>query len=280
MSRPGASLPAWSDAFAPETLGHIVNPPPLDAGTITREWAWGGSTGQGVKVAIIDSGVDADHPDVGSVEGCVAFHIDGGDARADTTPHSDDYGHGTACAGIVRSLAPDCEIYSVKVLGSNLTGRGAIFAAGLRWAIEHGMQVCNMSLSTNRAEFYSLFHELADLAYFRRIPLVCAANNMPGASYPSLYGVVLSVAAHAGRDPEAFDANPSPPVEFGAPGLDVRVPWLGGGYITATGNSFATPHITGLVARILAKHPGLTVFQLKTVLSALASNASPPGRGS
>jgi subtilisin family serine protease len=63
-------------------------------------------------------------------------------------------------------------------------------------------------------------------------------------------------------------------VEFGAPGLDIRVPWLQNGYITVTGNSFATPHITGLAARILAKHPGLTVFQLKTILYALAANAS------
>lgn len=274
MSRRGSSLPAWSDAFAPETLGHIVNPAPLDAGAITRDWAWGGSTGKGVKVAVIDSGVDGGHPAVGSVDGYLAVTEHDGDIAFDDAPHADDYGHGTACAGIIRSLAPECEIYSIKVLGANLTGRGIVFANGLRWAIENGMHVCNMSLSTNRGEFYGLFHELADLAYFRRIPLVCAANNVPGASYPSLYGVVLSVAAHRGRDPEGFDVNPTPPVEFGAPGLDVRVPWLGGGYITATGNSFATPHITGLAARILAKHPGLTVFQLKTVLYALARNAS------
>jgi subtilisin family serine protease len=275
MSRPRPSLPAWSGAFDPETIGHVHTPVPLDAGTITREWAWGGSAGGGVKVAVIDSGIDASHPDVGSVEGYVAVAERNCQVSYDTSPHVDDYGHGTASAGIIRRLAPECEIYSVKVLGANLTGRGVIFAAGLRWAIEHGMHVCNLSLSTGRSEFFALFHELADLAYFRRIPLVCAANNAPGASYPSLYGVVLSVAAHAGRDPEQFDANPEPPVELGAPGLDVRVPWLGGGYITATGNSFATPHITGLVARILGKHPGLTVFQLKTVMYALARNATP-----
>jgi subtilisin family serine protease len=61
-------------------------------------------------------------------------------------------------------------------------------------------------------------------------------------------------------------------VEFGAHGIDVRVPWLGGKWITSTGNSYACPHITGLVAKILAKHPGLTVFQIKTILRALATN--------
>jgi subtilisin len=271
----GASgpLPAWSDAFVADRLAKVNLPAPLDAASITREIAWGDGSGKGVKVAVIDSGVDARHPDVGHVDGYVAVREHKGRIDYDLSPHDDDYGHGTACAGIIRSLAPECEIYSIKVLGADLTGRGVVFAGGLQWAIENGMHVCNLSLSTGRSEFFSIFHELADMAYFRRVPLVCAANNVPGASYPSLYGVVLSVAAHEGTDPEHFDVNPEPPVEFGAPGLDVRVPWLDGGYLTATGNSFATPHIAGLVARILGKHPGATVFQVKTMLYALANNA-------
>lgn len=274
MSEGNAPRPAWSDAFAPASLRRLPAIAPLDAETVTRDWAWGGSTGRGIRVAVIDSGVDATHPAVGSIAGGVAIAEaeGGGDLVFTEGPHDDAYGHGTACAGIIRALAPDCDIYSVKVLGDDLTGRGVVFAAGLRWAIEHGMQVCNLSLSTGRPEFFGLFHELADLAYFRHIPLVCAANNAPGASYPSLYGVVLSVAAHEGHDPERFDVNPAPPVEFGAPGLDVRVPWLHGGYVTATGNSFAAPHIAGLVARLLGKHPHLTVYQVKTVLRALAEN--------
>lgn len=274
MSAASGPRPAWSDAFAADSLTRIRTYPPLDPHTISREWAWGGSTGKGVKVAVIDSGIDTDHPGVGDVNGYVAVREEKGKVVYDLTPHTDDYGHGTACAGIIRSLASECEIYSIKVLGANLTGRGVVFGAGLRWAVDHGMHVCNMSLSTGRSEFFGLFHELADLAYFRRIPLVCAANNVPGPAYPSLYGVVLSVAAHEGADPEQFDANPQPPVEFGAPGLNVRVAWLQGEYISATGNSFATPHIAGLVARILGKHPELTVFQVKTILYALASNAA------
>jgi len=275
VSVPAGPRPAWSDAFAPATLLRLRSIPLLDGGTLTREWAWDGSTGKGVKVAVIDSGIDAAHPAVGAVQGYVAIAAGRGDELSyDEAPHTDAYGHGTACAGIIRRLAPDCELYSVRVLGADLTGRGIVFAAGLRWAIDNGMQVCNLSLSTGRSDFFGLFHELADLAYFRNIPLVCAANNAPGPSYPSLYGVVLSVAAHEGRDPERFDANPTPPVEYGAPGLDVEVPWLNGSTITATGNSFATPHVAGLVARVLGKHPDLTVYQVKTVLRALASNAN------
>jgi subtilisin family serine protease len=71
-----------------------------------------------------------------------------------------------------------------------------------------------------------------------------------------------------------FDYNPHPPVEFGAPGIAIEVPWLNQGTITASGNSFAAPHIAGVVARILSKHPGLTAFEMKTVLAALADNRS------
>jgi subtilisin len=103
--------------------------------------------------------------------------------------------------------------------------------------------------------------------------VVCAVNNVRGASYPSQYASVFSVAAHEGRDPFRLDYNTAPPVEFGAPGIDLEVGWLGGRTIRATGNSFAAPHIAGLIARILGKHPGLTPFQMKTVLMAVADNA-------
>lgn len=266
--------PAWSEAFDPTRLPRLYRVPLLEE--ISTTWAWGDVAGEGVKVAIIDSGVDGRHPAVGSIQGCVAItEASDGTLIHDESPHCDLYGHGTACAGIVRALAPSCEIYSIRVLGADLTGRGKIFAAGLRWAIEHNMHVCNLSLSTGRSEFYGLFHELADLAYFRHIPLVCAANNAPGASYPSLYAAVLSVAAHEGKDPGVIYYNPAPPVEFGAPGIDLQVAWQDGATITATGNSFAAPHITGLVAKLLGKHPGLTIFQIKTILRALAANVGP-----
>ena len=266
--------PAWSAQFAPDTIKTLAPVPPLDE--ITPEWAWGGSTGEGVKVAVIDSGIDAGHPAVG---GRVAGHVAITDGPLgllhDTEPHEDSYGHGTACAGIIRSVSPGCELYSVKVLGARLTGRGTTFAAGIQWAIENGMHVCNVSMGTTKKNFFALLHNLADRAYFQNTMLITAANNMPVPSFPSLYASVISVASHErAEDPYLFYYNPSPPVEFGAPGIDVRVAWSEGGWITATGNSFAAPHITGLVAKILGKHPGLTLFQMKTVLRALSANMS------
>ena len=102
--------------------------------------------------------------------------------------------------------------------------------------------------------------------------VVSAVNNDRVPSYPSLYSSVISVAAHEKQDPFTFYYNAKPPVEFGAPGIDVRVAWTNKGYITTTGNSFAAPHVAGIVALIRAKHPNLTPFQIKTILHACASN--------
>lgn len=266
------SHPAWSAPFEPDALRTLEPILPVEA--ITPEWAWGGSTGAGVKVAIVDSGVDASHPDVRRVEGYVAIDEGPDGLVLDTDPHEDLFGHGTACAGVIRALAPECELYSVRVLGRALLGRGAVFVAGLRWAIENGMQVVNLSLTTSKKEFFGILHELVDSAYFRNIMLVTSANNMPVRSFPAVFASVFSVASHDTNDPYLFYYNPEPPVEFGAHGVDVRVAWTDGGWITSTGNSFATPHISGIAARILGKHPGLTPFQMKAVLRALAANVN------
>jgi subtilisin family serine protease len=93
-------------------------------------------------------------------------------------------------------------------------------------------------------------------------------------TYPAVYASVISVAASADRDPERYYYNPEPPVEFGAPGIDVRVAWRNGAWLNVTGNSFVAPHVTGLVARLRSKHPGLTPFQVNAVLRALAANVT------
>ena len=247
---------------------------PLD-----KEWAWGGASGAGVTVAVVDSGVDAAHPAVGIVDRAVALHWDREAEAVVSTegPHEDLFGHGTACAGIIRHAAPEAAIWSVRVLGSRLTGKGVVFAAGLRWAISEGARVVNLSLSTGREDYFGLFHQIADEAAFAGVVLVCAANNVIAPTYPAEFSSVISVAAHDGRDPSALDANPAPPTDFGAPGIDVKVPWLSGSTIISTGNSFAAPHVTGLVARLLSKHPHLTPYEVKTVLRAVASNAVEKG---
>ena len=266
-------LPAWSEPFADPKRALRRS---LRLRGITREWAWGGATGEGVRVGIIDSGIENHHPELrGRVVQNVAVEI--GPEGPEVVPDGpvDMFGHGTACGAIIVSMAPAVELVSIRVLGADLRGKGTAFATGLEWAIEQGLQVCNLSLSSKSESLYPVFHDLADRAYFRGTALVSAANNVRAPSYPSLFSSVFSVAAHAEPDPWRLYYNPAPPVEFGAWGVDVPVAWKDGGGTVATGNSFAAPHVAGLVALILSKHPGLSPFEVKGILASVANN---PGR--
>src|SRR5215208_8232559 len=263
-------LPAWS---LPAGSAESLEVPTVWPSRVTREWAWGGSTGKGVRVCILDSGIELGHPLVGEIEGAVAVQVGPGDEiRVVEDAEGDLCGHGTACAGIVRSIAPDCKVFSVRVLGAGFTGSGSALLGGLRWAVENGFHVINMSLSTTKSQFAGMLHEAADAAYFRRTVLVASAHNMPVESYPWRFSSVISVGSHEEPDPMTFFYNPSPPVEFFARGVGVEIAWLGGGTILSTGNSFATPHLSGICALVLSKHPELTPFQLKNVLYLTANN--------
>ena len=266
----GETLPAWS--LSKSDVDRIALPA-LGPGQVTREWAWSGSAGKDVRVCILDSGVEAGHPLVGELASAVAISIGEDEETVVTEDTKGDLsGHGTACAGIVRSLAPECSLSSVRVLGQGFKGTGPVLLAGLRYAVEEGFDLINMSLSTTKKPFAATLHELADNAYFRRTVLVASAHNMPVESYPWKFSSVISVGSHEEDDPLAFFYNPNPPVEFFGRGVNVEVAWLGGRSITVSGNSFATPHLTAICALILSKHPELTPFQLKSVLYLTATN--------
>lgn len=266
----GRQLPAWS---LPADAVERIALPAAWPERISREWAWEGSTGEGVRVCILDSGVEREHPLVGELEGAVAVSVDAdGRTSVEDDEEGDLCGHGTACAGIVRGLAPECRLFSVRVLGAGYTCSGDVLLEGVRWALDQGFDVVNLSLSTTKREFGAVLHELADAAYFRRTMIVASAHNLPVESFPWRFASVISVGSHEGPDPTGFFYNPTPPVEFFARGVDVDAAWLGGGRLRVTGNSFAAPHMSGLCALVLGKHPELTPFQLKSVLYLLANN--------
>ena len=265
------SLPAWSlpsDEHERIAIDHEW-PERVDA-----EWAFGGSTGTGVRVCVLDSGIEAGHPLIGAIQQSVTVVPEGEGHAVVEDEGVDLCGHGTACAGVIRALAPDCSLHSVRVLGTGYTGSGDVLLSGLRWAVEQGFDVINMSLSTTKSKFAAVLHELADSAYFGRTVLVASAHNMPVESYPWRFSSVISVGSHDRDDPRLLYANPSPPVEFFARGVDVEVAWPGGSTLRCTGNSFATPHVSALCALVLAKHPQLTPFQVKSVLYLTSANVA------
>lgn len=242
----------------------------------TREWAWGDSTGRGVRVCVIDSGVDTTHGLLGG--GIATFAVQSADGEGPgrwavvEDEAGDVAGHGTACCGIIRTMAPDCELTSVRILGKKLQASGEALLAAVEWAIRQRFTVVNLSLSTQRQAFKERLHDIADEAHFNGVTLVSSAHNSPVTSYPWRFPSVLSVGAHGRPEPEYIEANPTPPVDFFAAGVNVPAAWPGGRFKRVSGNSFATPHIAGLCARILARHPGFGTAQLKHVLAAVADN--------
>lgn len=244
------------------------------AAAVTPGWAWDGSSGAGVRVCLLDSGIEPDHPLVGRIASAHAVRRTGEALTVVEAEPGDVFGHGTACASIIRRVAPDCEIHSLRVLDEAGRGMGDALLAGLAWAVEQGFDVVNLSLSTPRPEYSRGLRELADDAFFRRTVIVASAHNSPIESFPWRFSSVISVGSHAFDDSSLVLYNPRPPVEFFARGQRVPVAALGGTQTLNTGNSFATPHITGLIARILAKHPDLTAFELKTILYWTCANVS------
>lgn len=233
---------------------------------------WRTATGRGVRVAIVDSGIDPEHPDLkGRIGECVEARADGKRIVFDPSESGDSAGHGTACAGIIAKIAPEAELASIKVLGSAGLGDGQAFLAGLEYAIKQRFAVINLSLGTTKPQFFSPLHDLLDRAYQAGCIVVAAANNLPHPSFPSVFSSsLISVIKSTETDPLNFGFRYGEVIELTAPGVNVRTAWLEGGHRTLTGNSFACPHIVGVIALLLEKHPELTPFQVKSALYAIA----------
>ena len=240
--------------------------------TITPEMVWDGRTGRGVRVAVVDSGIDTSHPALkGKVKASVEASVEGGRIIFRPSKGGDAAGHGTACAGIITSIAPDAELYSVKVLGANASGSGEMFLAGLDYAIKQKVEIINLSLGTTKPDYQGRLHDLLDMAYHAGCIVVAAANNLPQPSFPSIFSSSLvSVVKDERKDPFQFGYRYGEVIEMVAPGVQVQTAWPGGGYRQLTGNSFACPHIVGIIARIKEAYPDLTPFQVKTILYAIA----------
>ncbi len=246
--------------------------------------AMSAATGQGVHVALLDTGIDVTHPDlqgvvVRSVEvaptpaGLVCRELPADQLAAAAL---DPVGHGTACAGIIHGLAPEARLISVRVIGGSASGTGEQFVRGLQWVLEQRsprIQAVNLSLGTLQDRFATPLRRLVDQAYCQGIVLVAAGNNMGLPSYPAVFASLLAVDNESFPEPTTFEFHTGKTLELVACGIYVRAPKSGGGYQLWTGTSFACPHITALVARLLSINPALTPFQIKTLLHVLRATA-------
>ncbi|MGE4554845.1 MAG: S8 family peptidase [Candidatus Paceibacterota bacterium] len=227
---------------------------------IEAEKIWNITTGDPIKVAIIDTGIDLTHPDLKN-------NIKGGyNAIFPSRSAKDDNGHGTHVAGIVAALdneigvigvGPKIDLYAVKVLNASGSGYLSDIIEGLEWVIKQkniqgGDWVINMSLGTTSN--IQSFHEAVKKVYEAGIVLVAAAGNTGGSVlYPAAYPEVIAVSAIDKNDTLASWSSRGPEVDLTAPGVDIYSTYKGSTYKTLEGTSMAAPHVTGVVALVLTQ---------------------------
>jgi len=244
-----------------------------------------GVDGTGIRIAIVDTGLDVNHPDfAGRIGGTIDYSGEG---------FRDNNGHGTHVAGIAagagsryRGVAPGATLYAAKVLRGDGSGMFSDVMAGVEWAVEQGVHVINLSLgSSGPSDGNDALSHTCDAAVSRGIVVCAAAGNAgPGAGTvgsPGAARLVITVgatddsdavASFSSRGPTA-DGRPKPDICF--PGVNIIAPRAGGTsmgrpidslYTEASGTSMATPHATGAVALLLQAKPDLTPAQVKELL--------------
>lgn len=231
--------------------------------------------GNGVRVAVLDSGVEAGHF---ALQGLrlsddLAVTSDGVELKVQAGEGRDLFGHGTAIAGIIHQIAPEAEIGSFRVLGEHLKTRTAVICEGVRQAIDRGYHILNCSFGCGREDLVLQYKNWVDEAYIRRRHIVASCNNYDfmKREWPGHFPTVITVNFLKTHIEEALYYRPGSLVEFAACGQDIEVAWSGGGKKKVTGSSFATPRAAGLLARLLSKTPGLSPLQAKALLEMLAT---------
>ena len=226
-----------------------------------------------IRIAIVDSGIDASHTGVGDVAGGVHIQIKGEVVFWDD--HTDCAGHGTACAGIIRKKAPNAMLYSVRIFDDSLMADGRALIAAIQWCIDNEMDVVNLSLGTTDVTFKKSLQKVCRKAVDAGAILVAAESNDGRESYPAVFPEVVGVTGGVIYEPDGFYYRKDQRIECVARGDEQRVCWLNGKHIMTVGNSFAAPHITGIVARLLEQHPKCPVQDIRLLLKEKALREVP-----
>ena len=231
-------------------------------------------TGRGVKIAVLDSGIERSHPALArlNLADDLAVMDDGLQLRVVPGEGKDAYGHGTAVAEIIHQLAPEATLGSFRVLGSHLRSRTVIIREAARLALERGYHILNCSFGCGRDDHVLFYKDWIDEAYLQGRHIVAACNNQDFTKreWPGHFPTVITVNFAPFDRPEQFKCRRGNLVEFAARGQDIEVAWLGGAHKQVTGSSFAAPHVAGLLARLISQMPTLSPLQAKALLQELA----------
>ena len=255
-------------------------------------------TGKGVNIAVIDSGVDRSHLDLNIAGGeCFLGLASYPDACAGG--YNDDNGHGTHVAGIMAALdngfgvvgvAPEANLFALKVLDKDGEGTTSSVVAAIDWAIQNEMDIINLSLDSTSEDL--ILKEIIQKAYQSDILIVAAAGNQEnitgleeGVRYPAKYDEVIAVTAldkgHIISKRSAF----GPAVEFSAPGKAILSTYPknlqddnGSGYARMSGTSMAAPFVSGMAALYMERHPDLSKVEIRNLLQENAIDLGEPGR--
>lgn len=231
-------------------------------------------TGEGIKVAVLDSGVELDHPALGDMQLADDLAVIEDTFELQIVPGAgrDVFGHGTAVCDILHRLAPAAQIGSFRVLGSHLRSRSAIIREGARQALDRGYHILNCSFGCGREDQVLLYKDWIDEAYLKQRHIVAACNNQDFTKreWPGHFPSVITVNFTCDDRADTFHFRGGQMVEFAARGQNVEVAWLGGGRKKVSGSSFAAPHIAGLLARLLSQCPALPPLEAKALLQLLA----------
>ncbi len=247
--------------------------------------AWDNTQGSpSVTIAIVDSGVDLNHPEfAGRIDTVNDYDFANNDVVA-----MDDFGHGTHVAGIaaaatnngqgVAGVAGGCEILPVKVLDSKGSGTDSNVALGIKWAADRGAKVINLSLGG--VGWSSVLADAATYAQARDCVIVAATGNQGSNSvfYPAALPGVIGVGSTAADDTLSSFSNRGPGVDITAPGEDIWSTYPSPAYQRMNGTSMATPHVTGAAALVRTLHPELNRTQVENLLEQTALDLGAPGR--
>ena len=228
------------------------------------------TTGRGVRVAVIDSGIELNHDEL---KHCFEEHNEGYDFVNGSPRPWDKNGHGTHVSGTIAGrtvgVAPDVTLYAVRVLNSQGYGSEAALISGIEWSIRNEADVINMSLGSSQ---YSRIEDHAlQAAHNSGITIVAAAGNESfGPSYPASNDNVIAVAAVDHNNKHAPFSNVWDTNDISAPGVDIYSSYAGYTYATLSGTSMATPHVAGVAAMIKSMNTGLGPQGIETIIKSSA----------